>query len=202
MGDTSGTREGVTAWRYGCDGGSGIRRNPHRSLCPKSRSVPFPRIPCPERWVYASGAVPRLVVIKAREIMHADVLTADPASTALDCARRMAQARKGYAVLLKDGQMVGIVTEWDFLAKVVAREVDPAATMVSTIASAPVASCDVDTPTDVVVERMAREGIRRMVVTQGGRVVGMITSRDVIVAFKPYVDKISADISGYQPSLP
>ncbi|MCI4351644.1 MAG: CBS domain-containing protein [Thermoplasmata archaeon] len=142
------------------------------------------------------------MVIKAREIMHADVLTVEPSTTAFECARRMAEARKGYAVLLKDGQMLGIVTEWDFLAKVVARGADPAAIPVSSIASAPVASCDADTPTHEVVERMAREGIRRMVVTHGGRVVGMITSRDVIVAFKPYVDKISADISGYQPSLP
>lgn len=134
--------------------------------------------------------------------MHTDVLTVEPSTTVFECARRMAEVRKGYAVLLKDGQMRGIVTEWDFLAKVVARGVDPKATPVFTIASSPVASCDADTPTHEVVERMAREGIRRMVVTHGGKVVGMITSRDVIVAFKPYIDKISADISGFQPSLP
>jgi len=133
--------------------------------------------------------------------MHVDVLTVDPATTAFDCARRMADARKGYAILLKEGQMQGIVTEWDFLAKVVARGVDPGTIPVASIASGPVASCDADTPTGEVVERMSREGIRRMVVTQGGRAVGMITSRDVIDAFKPYVDRISADISGYQPSL-
>jgi len=134
--------------------------------------------------------------------MNADVLTMDPATTALDCARRMTEAHKGYAVLLKDGRMEGIVTEWDFLAKVVARGVDAATISVASLASTPVASCDADTPTDEVVERMAREGIRRMVVTHGGRVVGMITSKDVIQAFKPYVDKISADISRLQPSLP
>jgi hypothetical protein len=39
-------------------------------------------------------------------------------------------------------------------------------------------------------------------VTQGGTVVGMITSKDVIKAFKPYIDKISADISRFQPTLP
>lgn len=133
--------------------------------------------------------------------MHADVMTTDPAATALDCARRMVEAHKGYAVLLKDGRMQGIVTQWDFLAKVVARGIDPATTPVSALASAPVSSCDVEAPTDEVVARMAREGIRRMVVTQAGRVVGMITSRDVIQAFKPYIDKISADISRLQPSL-
>ena|SRR5579859_2239998 len=133
--------------------------------------------------------------------MQADVLTADPAMSVFDCARRMVDAHQGYAILLTDGRMQGIVTEWDFLAKVVARGADPATTPVGSLASSPVASCDAETPTHEVVERMAREGIRRMVVTQGGRVLGMITARDVIRAFKPYVDRISADISGFQPSL-
>ena len=133
--------------------------------------------------------------------MHTPVLMVDPAMTALDCARRMAEAHQGYAVLVKGGRMEGIVTEWDFLAKILARGIDPATIPVTSLASAPVTFCDADDPTDMVVERMAREGIRRMVVTQGGHVLGMITSKDVIQAFKPYIDKISADISGFQPSL-
>jgi signal-transduction protein with cAMP-binding, CBS, and nucleotidyltransferase domain len=141
------------------------------------------------------------MVVKAREIMHTDVMTADPTTTALACAQRMVGAHHGYAVILKDGRLEGIVTEWDFLAKVVARGVDPASVPVSSLAVAPVVSCDAETATDEVVQRMAREGIRRMVVTEGGRVVGMITSKDVIKAFKPYIDKISADISRFQPSL-
>jgi CBS domain-containing protein len=141
------------------------------------------------------------VVIKAREIMHTPVLTVDPSTTAFDCARQMTEARKGYAVLIKEGRLEGIVTEWDFLAKLVARGLDPKTTSVATLASTPVSFTDSDTPTDEVVQRMAREGIRRMVVLHGGQVVGMITSRDVIRAFKPYIDKLSADISGFQPSL-
>lgn len=133
--------------------------------------------------------------------MHTDVLTVESSISALDCAHHMIEAHKEYAVLLKGGQMQGIVTEWDFLAKVVDRGVDPASTPVGSLASTPVASCDSETPTHEVIERMAREGIRRIVVTRAGRVVGMITSKDVINAFKPYVDQISADISRYQPSL-
>ncbi len=133
--------------------------------------------------------------------MHADVLSVEPSTSAFDCARRMAESRKGYAVLVQGSQLQGIVTEWDFLAKVVAKGADPAGTPVSAIASSPVATCETETPTHEVIERMAREEVRRMVVTQQGRVVGMITSKDVIRAFRPYIDRISADISGYQPSL-
>lgn len=141
------------------------------------------------------------VVVKARDIMHSDVLSVEPTLSALGCAQKMAEARKGYAVLLTAAQLQGIVTEWDFLAKIVARGADPASTPVTSIASSPVSSCDAETPTHEVIERMAKLEIRRMVVTQQGRVVGMITSKDVIRAFRPYIDRISADISGYQPSL-
>jgi signal-transduction protein with cAMP-binding, CBS, and nucleotidyltransferase domain len=133
--------------------------------------------------------------------MHTPVLTVDPSITAFDCAQQMTEAHKGYAVLVKEGRLEGIVTEWDFLAKVIARGLDPKATPVASLASTPVSCTDADTPTDEVVQRMAREGIRRIVVTQGGVVVGMITSKDVLQAFKPYIDKLSEDISGFQPSL-
>jgi signal-transduction protein with cAMP-binding, CBS, and nucleotidyltransferase domain len=141
------------------------------------------------------------VVVKAREIMHTPVLAVDPATTALDCARKMTAAHQGYAVLLHEGQLVGIVTEWDFLAKVLALGVDPSTIPVASLASSPVHSCDAEAPTDEVVERMARESVRRMVVTEKGRVVGVVTSKEVIQSFKPYIDKLSADISRLQPSL-
>ncbi len=151
---------------------------------------------------FRSGFRTGTVVARAQDIMHTDVLTVSPSTSVLDCARRMVAARKGYAVLLRDGAMVGIVTEWDFLEKVTAAGAPPADTPVERIASAPVTSCDADTPTSEVVERMARDGIRRMVVTRDGKVVGVISSRNVLDSFRRYVDQLSADISGFHPTLP
>ncbi len=134
--------------------------------------------------------------------MHRDVLLLGPSSSVFESARRMIAARKGYGVLQREGRLVGIVTEWDVLEKVVARGADPATTPVESIASAPVVSCDANTPTHEVVERMAREGFRRMIVTEGAQVVGAITSKDLIAVFRQYIDKISADISRFQNPLP
>jgi len=44
---------------------------------------------------------------------------------------------------------------------------------------------------------MATSGIRRVPVRSGGRVVGIITSRDVLAMFRQYVDKLSSEIAGY-----
>jgi CBS domain-containing protein len=138
------------------------------------------------------------MVLQAKDIMDANVLTVDETVDALACARTMAERRKGYAVLVRGGAIAGIVTEWDFLSKIVAPARDPATVPVREIATAVVDACEPNTPTDVVVAKMAEKGIRRMVVRSGDRVLGVITARDVLSKFRAYVDQLSAEIAANQ----
>jgi CBS domain-containing protein len=144
------------------------------------------------------------MVLVAKDIMERAVLTVDEGVDALTCARSMAKEHKGYAILTKQpGTIAGIVTEWDYLAKVVAPGLDPTKIGVREIATAAVDSCAPDTPTDQVVSMMAEKGIRRMVVRSGDQVLGIITARTVLRMFREYVDKVSSEIAGYQsPSTP
>jgi len=119
---------------------------------------------------------------------------------ALTCAKKMVEARKGYAVVTRDGSapLAGIVTEWDFLEKIAARAADPSKVPVRDIATAVVYSCAPETPVDEVASRMAGLGIRRIVVKSGDQVVGIVTARRVLSAFRQYIDKLTAEIAGYQ----
>jgi CBS domain-containing protein len=139
------------------------------------------------------------MVLRAKDIMDTNILTIDSTANALECARRMAAARKGYAVVTHDGptRIAGIVTEWDFLEKIVAAGRDPGTVPIPSIASEHVQSCAPETPTDEVATRMAELGIRRIVVRSGENVVGIITSRNLIRTFREYIDKISAEIAAY-----
>lgn len=134
----------------------------------------------------------------AKEIMDKDVLTVDEEEDALSCARRMVGARKGYAIATRGGpdRISGIVTEWDYLEKVVAAGLDPKGVRVREIASPHVHSCAPETPTDEVATQMATLGVRRMVVRHGDRVLGVISSRHVIGIFRQYIDRLSAEIAG------
>jgi CBS domain-containing protein len=139
------------------------------------------------------------MVLLAKDIMEKAVLSVDEGVDALTCARTMAQQHKGYAILTRGaGTLSGIVTEWDFLSKVVAAGRDPARTPVREIATAEVDSCPPDMATDEVVATMAERGIRRMVVRSGDQVLGIITARTVLQMFREYVDKVSSEIAGYQ----
>ncbi len=139
------------------------------------------------------------MVLLAKDIMDTSIQTVDEQTDALECARRMVAARKGYAVVTRGGPttIAGIVTEWDFLEKIIAPGRDPARTPIHEIASTRVQTCAPDTPTDEVATTMAELGIRRIVVRSGENVVGIITSRNLIRTFRQYIDKISAEIAGY-----
>jgi signal-transduction protein with cAMP-binding, CBS, and nucleotidyltransferase domain len=138
------------------------------------------------------------MVLLARDIMDPKVLTVDDSMDVQACAQYLAERKKGYAVVLGPrAEVAGIVTEWDFLSKVIATGRDPAKLRVKDIATPIIRSCAPDTPAEDLVEMMATEGIRRIVVRSDSQVVGIITSRDVLVMFRQYVDKLSQQIAAY-----
>jgi CBS domain-containing protein len=138
------------------------------------------------------------MVLTARDIMDPEVVTVNGDLDVLSCVRLLTERHKGYAVVLGPGQEVaGIVTEWDFLSKVLGVGASPSALRVKDIATPVVRSCTPETPAEDVVETMSKEGIRRIVVRSDTRVVGIITSRDVLRMFRQYVDKLSSQIAGY-----
>lgn len=141
------------------------------------------------------------MALVARDIMDPDVLILDEETDALTAARTMVARRKGYAVLTRGGSTVtGIVTEWDYLEKIVAPGADPAKVRMHEVGVKEVQACAPDLPTDEVVAMMARLGIRRLVVRSGGKVVGIITVRNILSSFREYIDRLSASIAGNQPS--
>jgi CBS domain-containing protein len=140
------------------------------------------------------------MVLQAKDIMDRNLLAVDEETDALTTARKMVAARKGYAVLTRGGSatIAGIVTEWDFLERIVATGVAPATLRAKEIGSANVQTCLPETPTDEVATTMAQLGIRRLVVRSGDQVVGVITARQVIGVFRQYVDKLTSQIAGFQ----
>ena len=141
-------------------------------------------------------------MLRARDLMHTDLLLLEANTPALEAARQMATAHKGYALVAHAGLPSAIVTEWDFLSKVLGAGRDPATVPITEIASSPLVTLDAETPTDELVAAMAARGIRRMLLTSGGRVVGIVTSKEVLQAFQEYIDKLSADIARlHAPSM-
>jgi len=114
------------------------------------------------------------------EIMKVKVLTADMNVSARECAKTMAKRGVGCAVIVQGKAAIGIVTERDFVRKVIADVLDPAKVLVRDIMSTPLITITPGATMTEAAELMSEYGIRRIVVVDsGGGLAGIVTSADL-----------------------
>lgn len=105
-------------------------------------------------------------------------------ATIQETARRMKEEKVGSLLVERGGQVVAIVTETDIVRKAVARGADLGKEKVEAIMSSPVASIEIQrTPQDAH-DMMADLGVRHLAVTDKGKIVGLLSVRDLLVYFK------------------
>ncbi|MCL4340588.1 MAG: CBS domain-containing protein [Candidatus Thermoplasmatota archaeon] len=137
------------------------------------------------------------MVLYAKDIMKEYKFMMGEDTTASQAAKVMSNDHVGFAIVQRDGKPIGIVTEWDFVNKIVARDLDPKAVKLSDIMNTPLMSVDPKTPTDQVTVLMSKNGVRRLPVVENGKLIGVITSRDVLRIFKDYMDNLSDVIARF-----
>lgn len=110
------------------------------------------------------------------------VVTAVPDETVREAAIRMGRHDVGTLVVVEEGSVpIGILTDRDVALRCVGRSLDPDATGVGDIMSAPVTTVEEGTSIDDAVARMAAGGTRRLVVTgPDDRLVGILAMDDVL----------------------
>ncbi len=136
------------------------------------------------------------MVSVARDIVEREFISLGRDASCLDAARAMKAKKHGYVIVMSSkGVPEGIVTEWDFLARVVAEGRDAAGARLDEIMTSELVSVDAGTGLDQVAQLMARKGIRRVLVLEGDRVLGVITAATMLRRLKEYVDKVSSQIA-------
>jgi len=126
-----------------------------------------------------------------KDFMTKDVLTVDANKTVLEAAVLMSKNDVGDLVVMENDMPVGIVTERDFVRRVIAMEKSTDA-KVSEVMSTPLRVIDPEAPIKEAARRMVNKGIRRLVVIKDNKLVGIITATD----FARYLGKktLSDDI--------
>ena len=116
------------------------------------------------------------------DVMNKDVKTIEPDETVQSASAKMAKHSIGSLVVVKNGSLRGIVTERDIMTKLVARSLDASKTTVSKIMTRQVVMItpekDIEDAAEVMVERI----IKKLPVIKGDRLVGIITSMDIVIA--------------------
>jgi signal-transduction protein with cAMP-binding, CBS, and nucleotidyltransferase domain len=137
------------------------------------------------------------MVIYAQDIMKKVNVTVQGDLTVRQGAKLMANDREGFLIVHKGDGKSSIVTEWDIVYKVVAQDRDPDSVKLEEIASQDIISVDPKTPTEKVVAKMNGSNIRRMAVVEGGKIVGIVTSKDILRIFNDYMDNITEVVSKF-----
>lgn len=139
------------------------------------------------------------MVSVAKDIVEKDFLSLAPDTSALEAARQMKARKHGFAIIASPTiGPVGIVTEWDYLSKVVAEGKDPSQVKLADIMTRDLVGVDANDGLDQVAQLMAQRGIRRVLVLKDHGVMGVITASIMLSRLKEYIDGISAQIARLQ----
>ncbi len=92
----------------------------------------------------------------------------------------------GSLVVIKNDDVLGIVTDTDLTRRAMATRLDPDKTSVERIMSAPLLQVPVEATLLDVSDLMSREGVRHLGVRKDGEIVGLISVRDLVTFLTKY----------------
>jgi signal-transduction protein with cAMP-binding, CBS, and nucleotidyltransferase domain len=107
------------------------------------------------------------------------IITIDENRSVFEAAKAMVDKARGSIVVTRAGESVGILTERDIMKKVVAMSLDPRSTKAKDAMTSPTVTIDKERPLREAIDLMNRKGLRRMLVTENGKIVGVFTLRDI-----------------------
>jgi len=113
------------------------------------------------------------------DIMKKDVISIDEAKTIKDAANMMNEARIGSIIITKDDTPVGILTERDFVTKIAAKEI-PLSTPLSEVMTKPLLVISPDQTVWEAAETMKNMEIHRVAVQEGNKIIGMVSTTDLV----------------------
>jgi len=114
-----------------------------------------------------------------KEIMSNSVMSVDSSVTATNTAKMMEDTGVGSVIVLENNLPVGIVTDRDFAIKITAHSY-PIDTPIRRIMSSPLISIDPNSDLWVASDLMSSRNVRKLPVIDDDKVVGILTSSDLV----------------------
>jgi len=113
------------------------------------------------------------------KIMNNSIVSVDSSVSATDAAKMMEDTDVGAVIILENGSPIGIVTDRDFAIKITAHSY-PIDTPVRRIMSTPLISVDSSSDVWEASDLMSARNVRKLPVIDDDKVVGIITSSDIV----------------------
>jgi CBS domain-containing protein len=138
------------------------------------------------------------LVLFAKDVAETTFLSLPRRTNALDAAKIMKEKHQGFAIISDGTVPEGIVTEWDYLSKIIAEGRDPAQVSLEDIMTVGLITVKGSEGLESVAKTMTERGVRRVLVLQDDKILGVITSRTILARMEEYVNQVSTTIARLQ----
>ncbi len=117
--------------------------------------------------------------ILVKDIMTKALISVEPGTTVFQVAKMMEQGGIGSVLVKKDGTTSGIITDRDFAIKIATQKL-PLETPVDKVTSYPLETINSSETILTAADQMSSKKIRKLAVVEDGKIVGIITSTDLV----------------------
>jgi CBS domain-containing protein len=128
--------------------------------------------------------------VLVRDIMNSPVISASPDDTVFDIAKKMKEEKIGSIVIMEKDKPVGIVTDWDIVSNGVTKDARPSAIKAREVMQQ-IHTIESEESITEAARQLRKHNIKRLGVVYKNRLVGIISSSDVISVTPDLVDVVS-----------
>ena len=128
--------------------------------------------------------------VLVRDIMNSPVVSASPNDTIYEIAKKMKEENIGSIVIMEEDKPVGIVTDWDIVSKAIVNDVKPSQIRAKDVMKE-IYTIESEESITEAARMLRKHNIKRLGVVYKNRLVGIISSSDVIAVTPDLVEIVS-----------
>jgi CBS domain-containing protein len=125
-----------------------------------------------------------------RDIMNSPVISASPYETIHGIAKKMKEENIGSIIIMEKDKPVGIVTDWDIVSRAIATDVKPSQMKAKEVMKE-LRTVESEESITEAARLLRKHNIKRLGVIYKNRLVGIISSSDVIAVTPDLVEIVS-----------
>jgi signal-transduction protein with cAMP-binding, CBS, and nucleotidyltransferase domain len=116
-----------------------------------------------------------------KDVMTSPVITTEESAPANKVAELMLDSKVGCVIVVdKTGNAIGIVTERDLVVRVLAKNISPSSAKAKDFMTTPLVTVEPDKTVSDAARMMSKKDIRRLGVLYKGKLVGIVSSKDIL----------------------
>jgi CBS domain-containing protein len=121
-------------------------------------------------------------MIIVRDVMTKNIKTVKTDDTVHNAVKKMNKFDIGSVIVISSGRPVGIITETTIMRRILEPRLDPATIWCKDIMSSPLTTIEPNFALEEAAKIMARKKVKRLPVMDGEKLVGVISSTDIMKA--------------------